>query len=423
MRCAILLCALAASACRPRATIDEVSPSVTFARTALVNPSGCVDHFDPAIDYFPDKAVFDSARQIQVSYHGHYKVMTVTFRGFSDNPDFHSVERYVLVQCGTPAPPLVGPLAGAPVLSIPAKTVTVTSNEDLGMMIALGLRDQVKSVGSRAIYDEALWQKFKAGQLMVTFGWGTSEIHVEWMLDLKPDVVIVGAFQSQAALNVQRARDVGLQTVPSLTRIEATPLGRAEWLKALSTVFNLEAKANGIYDDVAARYRATAARARAATGKPLAFWATTYASGVWLAHRNTFCARLLEDAGAVNVLADDGPTVTMAVGPELIVDRAAGADYWVTENSDLIRADGTVTVPGTPVEGLKAARAGRVYNVAGRYRRENNSADYYQTAPHRPDLLLDDLVSLFQPHLIPRHSLYFMAPMAAANHVAEVLTR
>jgi iron complex transport system substrate-binding protein len=423
MRRAIVLCALAVSACRPHAAADELPSSSAYLKAAPANPVGCVEHFDPAMDYFPNKASFDSAQQVEVSYHGHYKVMTVTFRGFSDNPDFRSVERYALVQCGTPAPPLVGPLAGATVISIPARTVTVTNNEDLGMMIALGLRDQIKSVGSRAIYDEALWQKFKAGHLMVTFGWGTSEIHIEWMLDLKPDVVIIGAFQSQAALNMQRARNVGLQTVPSLTRIEATPLGRAEWLKALSTVFNLEATANGIYDDVATRYRATAARARAAAEKPRAFWATTYASGVWLAHRNTFCARLLEDAGAVNVLADDGPTVTMTVGPELIVDRAAGADYWVTENSDLIRADGTVTVPGTPVEALKAARAGRVFNVAGRYRRENNSADYYQTAPHRPDLLLDDLVSLFQPQLAPKHSLYFMAPMAAANRIAEVLSR
>jgi iron complex transport system substrate-binding protein len=423
MRRAVLLCALAISACRPGATAGEVSSSGTYARTASANPTGCVDHFDPATDYFPDKAIFDNARQVQVNYHGHYKVMTVTFRGFSDNPDYRSVERYVLVQCGTPAPALVGPLAGASVVTIPAKTVTVTSNEDLGMMIALGLRDQIKSVGSRAIFDEALWRKYLEGNLMVTFGWGTSEIHVEWMLDLKPDVVIVGAFQSQAALNMQRARDVGLQTIPSLTRIESTPLGRAEWLKALSAVFNLEGTANRMFGDVAARYRATAAGARAAAEKPRAFWATTYASGVWLAHRNTFSARLLEDAGAINVLADDGPTVTMTVGPELIVDHAADADFWVTENSDLIRADGTVTVPGTPIDALKAARAHHVYNLAGRYRRENNSADFYQTAPHRPDLLLDDLVSLFHPQLTPNHSLYFMAPMAAAQRIAEVPIR
>jgi iron complex transport system substrate-binding protein len=406
-----LSCAIALAACHANNTPTEGESAHEFVRTVSSNPAGCVDHFDPATDYFPDKATFESAAQVDVTYHGNYKVVTVTFRGFTDNPDFRSVERYALVQCGTPVPPLLGALEGAEVISIPAKTVTVTNNEDLGMMIALGLRDQIRSVGSRAIYDDELWKKFKEGRLPVTFGWGTSEIHVEWMLDLKPDVIVIGAFQSQATLNMQRAKDVGLQTIPSLTRVESTPLGRAEWIKALGAVFNLEATANRTYLDVAAAYRQLATGARAAGGKPRAFWATTYASGVWLAARNSFQARLLEDAGAVNALADTGPTVTVSVGPEVVVDRASDADYWITENSDLIHRDGSISVPGTPVGALRAATLDQVFHLARRYRHENNSADYYQTAPHRPDLMLADLVSVFHHELVPEHVPVFLAPM------------
>jgi iron complex transport system substrate-binding protein len=235
-----LVAVVALAACKTRQP-EAAAPTAdrTFARTLPQNPTECVERFDPSADYFPDKAVFESARQVSVSYHGHYKVVTVTFRGFTDNPAYNSTERYVLVQCGTPAPSLSGALAGAQIISIPAHTVTVTNNEDLGMMIALGLRDQIKSVGSRAIYDDELWRKFQLGTLPVTFGWGTSEIHVEWMLDLKPDIVVIGAFQSQAARNMQRTYGAGLQTIPSLTRVEPTPLGRAEWIKALAAVFNL----------------------------------------------------------------------------------------------------------------------------------------------------------------------------------------
>jgi iron complex transport system substrate-binding protein len=416
---------IAASACRPNPSGGDPVASRSFARVATANPTGCVERFDPATDYFPDKATFESARQVSVSYHGHYKVMTVTFLGFTDSPEYRSVERYLLVQCGTPAPPLTDALAGAQILSIPAKTVTVTNNEDLGLMIALGLRDQIKSVGSRAIYDEELWNKFRAGRLPVTFGWGTSEIHLEWMLDLKPDVVLVGAYQSQAALNMQRVRDLGIQTLPSLSRIEALPLGRAEWLKAVAAVFNREATANAIYKEAADGYRALSSQARGATRRPRAFWASTYASGEWTVARNSFQARLLEDAGAVNPFADAGPTVPMKAGPELIVDRGGDSEYWITENGTVILEDGTSRVPGTPLDALRAARANHVYDPCKPLRVENQGCDYYQTGTHRPDLVLKDLVWLFHPELVEGHQPYFLKqlPPVAGRRLRPVSIR
>jgi iron complex transport system substrate-binding protein len=290
-------------------------------------------------------------------------------------------------------------------------------------MIGLGLRDQIKSVGTRAIYDEQLWRRFLDGRLPVTFGWGTSEIHLEWMLDLKPDVIVVGAYQSQAALNIQRARDLGIQTLPSLSRIEATPLGRAEWLKAMAAVFNLEATGTALYDSVATRYRELSARARATERRPRAFWASTYAAGDWTVARNSFQARLLEDAGAVNPFADGGPTVIMKAGPELIVERGGDAEYWITENSSLIRADGVVRIGGTPLAALQAAREDRVYHMCKPLRVENNGCDYYQTGTHRPDLVLKDLVWLFHRDLEPRHEPYFLGHLPPASDIVSIARR
>lgn len=61
------------------------------------------------------------------------------------------------------------------------------------------------------------------------------------MLDLKPDVILVGAYQSQAALNMQRVRTLGLQTLPSLSRIEAFA-GRAHRPAGI-TLINMPAMA------------------------------------------------------------------------------------------------------------------------------------------------------------------------------------
>src|SRR4051812_39452116 len=64
---------------------------------------GCIDRFDPAADYFPDKIAIEDAVHFSVTYRGSYKVVSVRAAA----PDAQA-ERYVLVQCGAPAPKLEG---------------------------------------------------------------------------------------------------------------------------------------------------------------------------------------------------------------------------------------------------------------------------------------------------------------------------
>ena len=202
--------------------------------------------------------------------------------------------------------------------------------------MALGLRDQIAPLGTGAFYDK---------------------------LDRKADVAVVGASQNQDILNMQRARDRGMHVVPSLSRTESTPLGRAEWLKALAAVFNLESRANDVYGALSAHYQLVSLRARAAAHRPRVFWGSTDAAGEWTVARNSSQARLIEDAGAVNPLADQGPTVMVKSGPALIVERAGDAEYWITENGSILHDASNATVLGTTLGALQAVRARHVYNV------------------------------------------------------------
>src|SRR5437763_14838373 len=76
--------------------------------------AGCVDRFDPAADYFPDKLAIEDAVNFSVEYRRSYKVVTI--KGASAGG---SHERYVLAQCGTPAPDPTGDLAGAQLVTVP----------------------------------------------------------------------------------------------------------------------------------------------------------------------------------------------------------------------------------------------------------------------------------------------------------------
>ena len=176
-------------------------------------------------------------------------------------------------------------------------------------------------------------------------------------------------------------------------------------------MFNLESRANDVYDGLSAHYQSVSFRARAPAYRPRVFWGSTDANGEWTVARNSAQARLIEDAGGVNALADQGPTVMVKSGPALIVERAGDAEYWITENASILNDDSKVTVLGARLGALKAVRARHVYNVCRTMRAENHACDHSQTGMYRPDLVLEDLVWLLHPDLASDYQPRFLAQL------------
>jgi len=370
----------------------------------------CIQDFRPEVDYFPVKSTVEFAELFHLSYHNSYKRLVIRFPTVEGDTTRGTRETFVLVPCGAPTPPLEGPLAGAVVVPTPARSVSVTTNEDLGMVVRLGLLDGVRSIGIRAIYPQEVLDRYREGQIADGGGWGGEGPHVETLLDLEPDLVLMGVFGGTVGSHAPQLRRVGLSAIPTMTRVETTPLGRAEWIKALGAFFHAEEVANELFRETRDHYLELSRRARAQPTRPTAFWASTYASGVWGVGRNNFQARFLEDAGAENVLADDGIPTSVTLLPEVVLERAGDADVWITENTHMIRG-GVLTVAGTPLESFRAYREGRLYHLGRRYRAETQASDYNYTGPGRPDLVLEDLVSIFHPELLPGHQGFFLAPM------------
>jgi len=370
----------------------------------------CIEDFQEGVDYFPVKSKPEYAELFDLSYHDAYKLLTVRFPSMEGDTARAAREQFVLLPCGAPAPPLTGELTGAIVIHTPVRTVSLTTNEDLGMVVRLGFLEGIRSIGIRAIYPQEVLERYRSGIIADGGGWGSEGPHIETLMDLDPDLILMGVFGGSVGSHAPRLREVGLPAIPTMIRVEPTPLGRAEWVKALGAFFHAEETANALFEEVTEGYLHLARRARAQPQKPSAFWASTYAPGEWGGGRNNFQARFLEDAGAENALAHPGIPTSVRLLPEEILDLAGDADFWITENTHMVR-DGALTVRGTPLNAFKAYREGKTYHLAGRYRLESEASDYNYSGPGRPDLVLQDLVSLFHPELLPHHTLHFLAPM------------
>ena len=114
-------------------------------------------------------------------------------------------------------------------------------------------------------------------------------------------------------------------------------------------------------------------------------------------------SKMYEDAGGDYLLADTMvPTVTC--GTEWLLAQYADADYWM--NCGTTRLEEL----DPRLHQMKSYKSGNIYHFQKRERRvENmNISDFYESAVAQPDVVLEDLISVLHPALLPHHETIYL---------------
>jgi iron complex transport system substrate-binding protein len=357
--------------------------------------TGCVDRFDPAADYFPDKLAIEDAVDFSVEYRRSYKVVTVR-----DATEGGPLERYVLAQCGTPAPPLTGELAGAQVVTLPVTSFFGFSTTHLPLLADLDRMDVLTGVAQHdAVMDPKARARIKAGQV-VEFARVGLVIDVERVVAAKPSLLMATG-TSNATLTV--IRQAGVPVVANSEWREPSALGRAEWLKYMALFLNEERRAQAVYGDMKHRYRSLSARAtaRPVAERPLVMTGRSTRGLFTIAGGRSYVAALIRDAGGRYVWADNPSVGFASVDLEAQIHRAAAADIWI--NGGGWKNLAAMAEDEPRYAAFKAYRQGQVW-VYERRETPTGANDYWSRSVTRPDLVLADLVKIFHPTLTPEHA-------------------
>ncbi|MCX7789320.1 MAG: ABC transporter substrate-binding protein [Chloroflexaceae bacterium] len=373
------------------------APTVAVLEAPVANlTEGCVTDYDPDLDYFPEKVALEDATGWTIEYFNNYKLITVL------NPwrDADVQFRYVLVQCGTPAPPDVG---DAQVIEVPVKSIVTMSTTQLPHLKELDLLDRLVGVDTfQYINTPEVVKLIEAGKLK-EIGSG-AELNVEQAIDLEPDLVMTYGVGNPEFDSHPKLLEAGLKVAMNSEYMEPTPLGRAEWIKFTAAFFNREALATEVYAGIAGRYAEMAAKAQAVTDKPTVFSGAPFQGTWYMPGGNSYAAKLLADAGAAYLWADDTSTGSMQLSFEEVLDRAKDADIWVNPGSWKTLAEGLAQ--DERFAQFAAFQNGRVYNNNKRLN-ANGGNDYWETGVTNPDLVLADLIAIFHPELLPDHEFVF----------------
>jgi iron complex transport system substrate-binding protein len=371
------------------------SPSAQQSTATANYIRGCVKQFDARADYFPDKAVIEDAVNFSVEYRRTYKVLSVK-EPYPGGP----AERYVLVQCGTPKPPLDGELAGAQVINVPVVSLFAFSTTHVPLLVDLGRTDVLTGVADLDLVNNAeVEARIKSGKI-VEFAKVDLMIDAERVVTARPSLLMAGS-TSAPALGV--IRSAGIPVVANSEWLEPTALARAEWLKYMALFLNEERQARGLYQVVKARYREVRDQAsrQPDSSRPLVMTGRSTRGAFVIAGGRSYVASLIKDAGARYVWADNTATGAPIVDLESQIRRAANADVWINGSGWRNRAAMLEDEPRYAE--FKAFQTGQVW-VYERRLRPGGGNDYWSRSVSHPDLVLADLVKIFHPSLMTNHA-------------------
>jgi iron complex transport system substrate-binding protein len=409
----------------PDPTEAVTSPTFAATPTGAAAPTanladGCVESFDPAADYFPEQLTFEHAVGVSVTYESNYKVVEVVPPAAPDTEPL----RYVLVQCGTPAPEASGELAAAQVIEVPVADVATLTTTNLPHFDVIDRVDALAAVANPEFVSTPSVREGLDSGTIESAGSGP-EPDLELLIALAPDLLLLDAFGDAVLDDVGRFVEGGVPTAVNADFNETTLLGRAEWLKYTALFLNAEAAATAAFDEIAGDYTAVAEQAAGAEERPTVLVNTPFEGTWYVPGGGSYLATAIAEAGGEYVFGDDDSTGALELDIETVLDRAAGADSWLQAGSvhgslsDLLAQDPRFAE-------FEAFADGQVWAYDKSTTPEGGNA-VFELAYTRADLYLSDLVKILHPDLLGDHELVFFgrvppAPDATAATPAPTAT-
>lgn len=345
-------------------------------------------------------AAIEHARNLAIEPCDHSTIVTVR-NAWPDAPDL----TYTL------EPRRTSPSAGpASAIRTPLQRVISLSTPNIPFLRDLGVLDSLVGVDTADyVYDQTVLDAIARGRVR-SVGSGAN-LDLERVLELNPDLVLVSALGPDDTA-VRRLEGAGIPVLIVADWREATPLGRAEWIRLFGALYERDTRARDLFLQRASRYAEI--RDQVAARVPPDRRPTVLANGPWQGNwpvpsGESYMARLFADAGADYLWAETPGTGTIFLDMEAVLARALTADYWInlnydwTSRADVRRADPRLTA-------FAAYRSGRMYHHIRRVR-PSGANDFWESGVGRPDIVLADLVKILHGErlgLLPDHQpLYY----------------
>ncbi|MFZ5999791.1 MAG: ABC transporter substrate-binding protein [Bacteroidota bacterium] len=307
--------------------------------------------------------------------------------------------QYLLVQKGTTPP---AHAADVQVVEVPIERIVCTSTTHLPHLDYLGVPESLVGFPSTDyVSSTTLRKRIDAGdvkELGIDKG-----MNLELLFTLKPNLVM-GYTMSADLGQLKKIQDLNIPVVINAEYLEKTPLGRAEWIKFTALFFNKEKEADSVFKSIENEYLKTKSMATNVGNRPTVLSGIVYGDAWFMPGGKNYAAQLLADAGANYLWSDDTSNGFLELSFESVFQKAKEADYWIGVGSfnslnELKAAENRYSL-------FKPFEDKTVYTYNARLGAKGGN-EFLELGYLRPDLILNDLVKITHPDLLPDYQLYF----------------
>ncbi|WP_288892340.1 ABC transporter substrate-binding protein [uncultured Alistipes sp.] len=229
-------------------------------------------------------------------------------------------------------------------------------------------------------------------------------INYELLLSLDPDLVLLYGVNGASGME-PKLRELGIPFMYVGDYLEESPLGKAEWMVALSEVVGCRSEGEKVFAEIPVRYNALIQRvAENALDAPSVMLNMPYGDSWFMPSAGSYAVRLIEDAGGDYIYKKNTGNASTPVDMEEAYLLASAADLWL--NVGMASTLGEVKAACPKFADTRCFRNGYVYNNNARTNAAGGN-DYFESAVVHPDLLLRDLVKIFHPELVEEPFVYY----------------
>ena len=213
----------------------------------------------------------------------------------------------------------------------------------------------------------------------------------EAILALEPDLLVTYAVTGAEPAYVAKLRSLGVRTLVLHDHLEQHPLARAEYVRLFGALTGLMEVADSVYAGVRDRYQELAATVdRAHSAKVLIN--VPYGDAWYIPGQDGYMSQLVRDAGGEVIGAAEGTSASSVISLEQAYEYSLEADLWLNPGSCRSREDLADAHHMFPRFG-PLTKALPIYNNI-RCVNEGGGNDFWEQGAVRPDLVLEDMISI-----------------------------
>lgn len=287
------------------------------------------------------------------------------------------------------------------VLKEDAKRIVAMSSTHIAMLDAIGMDNRIVGVSGIDYISNANVQARRDSIGDVGY---EGNINYELLLSLNPDLVLLYGVNGANSME-GKLKELEIPYMYVGDYLEESPLGKAEWMVALSEVVDARGESETVFEEIPVRYNTLKKKVADFVGNaPTVMLNIPYGDSWFMPSTTSYVIQLISDAGGDYIYKKDTGNASTPIDLEEAYLLASDADIWL--NVGMTNTLDELKAACPKFTDTRCFMDGNVYNNNARTNAAGGN-DYYESAVVNPDIVLRDLVKIFHPKLVEDDFVYY----------------